>query len=668
MKIHVVIPCLRKPEMLEKCLKHMFAGTLVPDEVTVVNLLGDEGNKEVVEKYPEIRLINTETLTPFSETNNTGVKDVDCDYLWLLSNDVFVEKDCLSFLVKKMDEDEKIGLVGTRMVHENGTLQHCGVEFDPATGIPYHGQFYMSDPKQVVAANMDRELMAVTFASVLIRKKTWDEIGGLDEIYKTNYEDADFCLQAKELGYKVWFAHKARAIHVEAASKIEATDVKERHKKYVLDNRNIYMERWLNTDRFLRILDKFLGPNDVLRKVHNVFKVNKGLNLVFVQAGQGTGCNLYRMWLPAGYLSSEGLANTILFDESVPSDAMEGFLKHTHVIVFQSPGSETVTRFIKSDRDRMKVAVEHDDHPVEVNPYNDAYTRLGTDEITWKSDLGEDIWLHRDGYEGFDLKKNRITWENFLEATGSSNMITTTTPILAEEFRKINSNTVALPNCVDFDILKGMEFVRNNGEVRIGWHGGSSHYEDWYTLKGILPPLFEEFPHLKLVLYGQMYGGVLHGIPEDRIEYHPWTHVRAFWYNLMLLDIDLALIPLARNFFNRCKSELKFTEYSAMKIPCVMTDYPPYSPVVEHGNTGLLYNSNEEMLDQLRYLIKDKEARKRIGGAANEWGREHRDIKKRIRDWADAFERCYEGERDRAEVVVVRGPEKNRPSEDTGLR
>ena len=60
---------------------------------------------------------------------------------------------------------------------------------------------------------------AVTGACLMSRRDVFAEAGGFDEAFPLNYNDIDYCLRARQLGYRVVFTPHARLIHHESVSK-----------------------------------------------------------------------------------------------------------------------------------------------------------------------------------------------------------------------------------------------------------------------------------------------------------------------------------------------------------------------------------------------------------------------------------------------------------------
>ena len=91
----------------------------------------------------------------------------------------------------------------------------------------------------------------------------------------------------------------------------------------------------------------------------------------------------------------------------------------------------------------------------------------------------------------------------------------------------------------------------------------------------------------------------------------------SFLKTLGKVHFDIGLAPLADNVFNRCKSNIKWLEYSAYARAGVYADLEPYRDSVKHGNTGMLAGDDPQAwFNALEYLITHPAERKAMGRAA----------------------------------------------------
>ena len=82
-----------------------------------------------------------------------------------------------------------------------------------------------------------------------VRRAVFEQLGGFDESFPRNYNDADFCLRARRAGYTILYEPRARLRHDECATRTPGTDWEERE---------IFFERW---GELLEEGDPFYNPN-----------------------------------------------------------------------------------------------------------------------------------------------------------------------------------------------------------------------------------------------------------------------------------------------------------------------------------------------------------------------------------------------------------------------
>jgi glycosyltransferase involved in cell wall biosynthesis len=228
-------------------------------------------------------------------------------------------------------------------------------------------------------------------------------------------------------------------------------------------------------------------------------------------------------------------------------------------------------------------------------------------------------------------------------------MISTTTPILQDIFLKLNKNSVVLPNLIDFDLYPKLECVKK--EIRIGWQGGVSHYEDLYMVAPAIKKIIAKYDNVKFIFCGDVrFYGLFKDIPKGKLEWHPWVQNVAYPYKLVTLNLDIGLCPLVDNEFNRNKSAIKYFEYSTIGIPTIASNIPPYSSVMVNEENGLLI-ADDNWFKAMERLIKDKGLRNKLSKKAFENVYWNHNADKFAHLWADAFEKLVKT--DVAELVKV---------------
>ncbi len=252
-----------------------------------------------------------------------------------------------------------------------------------------------------------------------------------------------------------------------------------------------------------------------------------------------------------------------------------------------------------------------------------------------------------DGTAQDNLKRRNDNINAFMKL---SDLVTTTTITLADEYRKQNPNTVILPNCIDPDDWD--KPLRNEGKrVRIGLVGSVAMEYDYLHLKDVIKELGDR-DDVELCLFG--LGDKKHRKNNPKVtevfkdeyefwdsikkEHFPWVKIHLYTQQLNDMRLDMMLIPRKDNYFNRCKSNLKFLEASMCEIPVIAQSFDngPYEEVTD-GVNGILIKDNKDWREQINRLIDDKELRRRIGKNAREYVIKNYDIKDHYMKWADAY-------------------------------
>ena len=160
--------------------------------------------------------------------------------LLFLNDDATVTAGWLTALYTAMDTDERLGVAGSRILLADGRLQEVGDVIWSDGSTSHLGRGLPAD----AAAHLGlRDVDYVSFCSAMVRRQTWDDVGGFDERYfPAYYEDADLCLSARSLGWRVVCEPASVVVHHEGGS----TAVRFRH--FVSHrNRQLFVDKWRGT-------------------------------------------------------------------------------------------------------------------------------------------------------------------------------------------------------------------------------------------------------------------------------------------------------------------------------------------------------------------------------------------------------------------------------------
>ncbi|WP_052263250.1 glycosyltransferase [Geobacter pickeringii] len=166
--------------------------------------------------------------------------------------------------------------------------------------------------------------------------------------------------------------------------------------------------------------------------------------------------------------------------------------------------------------------------------------------------------------------------------------VTVSTEEMKRAFAPHHRQIHVLPNLLDNRLWSAPLPARTVGApVVIGYAGTPDHRADLALMEEVLERIAAK--------YGNRVAFRFMGCDTERIKRLPGFSTITFepgYANyartIRKAGIDIGLVPLADNRFNRCKSNIKWLEYSACGIAGIYADLSPYRSCVRDGETGLL--------------------------------------------------------------------------------
>lgn len=193
---------------------------ILPGEPRVEVVLVDNGSTDdtpavLAELAGAHRVVSLAENKDFAGGCNIGAAVSQGELLFFLNNDMVPTRGFVSAAVEAMDGDERIAIVGSKLLFPGGRIQHAGIAFDGKAGAHHLHEFLPADHP---AANRPQELQAVTGAALLVRRADFDAVGGFDTAYRNSFEDVDFCLRVRERGRKVVYCPTSVLFHFRSSS------------------------------------------------------------------------------------------------------------------------------------------------------------------------------------------------------------------------------------------------------------------------------------------------------------------------------------------------------------------------------------------------------------------------------------------------------------------
>lgn len=212
----IIIPVWNKVELTRQCLVALASATTdVSFELIVVDNASTDSTPELLASLAgDVRIIRNDRNLGFAKACNQGARAARGKYLVFLNNDTIPQPHWLTPLVREVEEHPEVGVVGSKLLFADGTIQHAGVVFTRSHLIPYHA--YRTAPADLPAVNQRREFQAVTGACMLIRRNLFEAAGGFDEAFENGFEDVDLCLKVRAKGYRIVYQPRSALYHLES--------------------------------------------------------------------------------------------------------------------------------------------------------------------------------------------------------------------------------------------------------------------------------------------------------------------------------------------------------------------------------------------------------------------------------------------------------------------
>ena len=259
--VSIIIPNKDHIEDLEKCVNSIKKSSYKNHEIIIVE--NNSEKEETFTYYNELVQNNNNIICAeytagfnFSGIVNYGREFAQGEYLVLLNNDIEIITDEWIEEMLGLCSRDNVGAVGAMLYYPDDTVQHAGV-ITGLGGAAGHSHKYAKRGHSgyMFRAATVQDLSCATAAMLMVKTLAYDEIDGFDENLRVAFNDVDFCLRLRAVGYSVLMTPYAEAYHYE--SKSRGLDTKGTAKERMDGERSLLQNRW--GEDLLK--DPFYNPN-----------------------------------------------------------------------------------------------------------------------------------------------------------------------------------------------------------------------------------------------------------------------------------------------------------------------------------------------------------------------------------------------------------------------
>jgi GT2 family glycosyltransferase len=220
--ISVIIVSYNNPDLLKQTLLSLKTHHKNFETIIVDNSDRNDVEKMISKEFPDAIFKRMESNVGFGKANNIGIQQSNGEIIVFLNSDVVFEGEVISQLVRELEKENSIGIIGPKLLNADKSLQYSCCNFPSATDIikaEIWGDYsvkswYLTDWDHRQRRNVDY----ISGALMIMRKEIFESFGGFDDRFFMYSEEVDLCYRLKKTGYHIAYFPDVQAIHIGGAS------------------------------------------------------------------------------------------------------------------------------------------------------------------------------------------------------------------------------------------------------------------------------------------------------------------------------------------------------------------------------------------------------------------------------------------------------------------
>lgn len=241
-KVSVVVLTFNNLDLTKSCLQSLIRWTDYNNlEIIIVDNASTDGSQNYLREFESahsnVNLILNEKNTGFAAGNNIGLNAASGDYLVMLNNDTVVTPGWILTLLRHMQEDSTIGLIGP-VTNNIGNEAKIDVSYNQPSAM-----IAAAMPYTISHMGHEFPLHTAAFFCAMMPRDVFEKVGMLDENFGRGFfEDDDYCRRIESLGLKIVCAEDV-FIHHQLSASFNKLKEGERDKLFE-KNKKYYETKW----------------------------------------------------------------------------------------------------------------------------------------------------------------------------------------------------------------------------------------------------------------------------------------------------------------------------------------------------------------------------------------------------------------------------------------
>ena len=217
--------------------------------IVVDNASANNEASEIEKRYPNVRVIRSNTNLGFAGGNNLGIRSALGKYIFLVNNDTIFKEFNIQSLIDRLESSPKIGVVcpKIRFSWANKPIQFCG--YTPLSRITVRNKSIGFGEDDNGQYNTPHSTPYAHGAAMMIKKAVIDEVGLMPECFFLYYEELDWSMIITRAGYEIWYEPSCTIYHKESQTTGQNSPLRT---YYITRNRLLLVKRnWKGITKYL---------------------------------------------------------------------------------------------------------------------------------------------------------------------------------------------------------------------------------------------------------------------------------------------------------------------------------------------------------------------------------------------------------------------------------
>ena len=220
--ISVVVVLWNQAHLTLRCVRALLAQCGPSLEIVLVDNDSNDETEELLSRIDGAHVLRSATNEGFLIGCNKGVAASRGRVVLLLNSDAFVRPGALAAALAVLDANPDVGAVGGKLILPSGLLQEAGCIVWSDASTQGYGRGLQPEAGE---AMFRRDVDYCSGAFLMTPRSLWGRLGGLDEVFvPAYYEETDYCMRLRDLGYRVVYEPTAIIDHYEFGSEARQGD------------------------------------------------------------------------------------------------------------------------------------------------------------------------------------------------------------------------------------------------------------------------------------------------------------------------------------------------------------------------------------------------------------------------------------------------------------